>query len=356
MKKFLSKHAFWVVQVLGCSAFVLAMYFLGGIKGGTYEKFLFCIGIFLTYFIPSTILRYLYKGFVKTNPFKLIDCLKMLFFLMIIVILGKELPHYLGYILGRISEFLGIEKGELTSEIKAPKTSGIFAYVGPFIIFGGWTFFYFIIKEFRKYMASRMARLEIKDKIKQAQLNTLKGHLNPQFMISSLRTIKDLMQKDVSLSRKLLTQLSEILRYSLTKNNINSVSLNEELEIAENYVSLLNLEHDKKYQINFDLASNTLKNEVPPMLLTSLIEIATKYGILQLAEGGTAVLTSKQMPEELEIKLVHSGKIARSKETELIEKTIQQRLKLLFEGEAEFNTTHELNSTTLLVKMPISAL
>lgn len=202
-------------------------------------------------------------------------------------------------------------------------------------------------------MASRMSRLELKDKIKQAQLNTLKGHVNPQFMISSLQMIKDLMNVDVSRSRQLLTKLSEILRYSLTKNNINAVSLAEEFEIVENYVSLLNLDDKEQYDVHFDLASATLKHNVPPMLLTSLMELATKFGILQLEEGGNVELTSKQIENELEIKLEHAGKISRSKETELIEKTIRQRLKLLFEQEAKFSTIHELNKTTLLVKMPI---
>jgi len=356
MKNFVSKYAFWIVQLFGCSAFVTFSFFLGGIKGDTYEKFLFCFGIFLSYFIPSTILRYLYKNFVSTTPFKLIDGVKLIFFLLVIVLLGKELPVYLRDFFGLITKVFEIEKGTLTTEFKVPKTTGLFAYIGPFIIFSGWTFFYFIIKQYRKYMASRMARLELKDKIKQAQLNTLKGHVNPQFMISSLQMIKELMKTDVPLSRKLLTQLSEILRYSLTKNNINAVLLHEELETVENYVALLNFEKVDKYRINFALAPETLKNEVPPMLLTSLMEIATKYGILQLEEGGEVELTSKHLDDSLEIKLKHTGKISRTKETELIEKTIQQRLRLLFEDNAEFNTIHELNITTLLVRMPINEL
>ena len=354
MKKFISKHAFWVVQLLSCAAFSVIIYFAFNPVASSLEKFLFLLGMFLSFFIPTTILRYLYKAFVHTSPFKALDFLKIFLFLIIIIILGRELPYYLGWSLGRISSWFGLEKGEFTASVSVPAAKGIFAYVGSFVLYGGWTFLYFIIKEYRKYMASRLARLELKDKIKQAQLNTLKGHLNPRFMISSLQMIKQQMKVDIPMSRDLLTKLSEILRYSLTKNNVNSVPLHEELEIVKNYIALLPIYEKDKYKIYFDLDCDTLIQDVPPMLLSSLMEIATKHGILQQTNGGEVVFTSREIKEVLEIRMVHNGKIARSNESELIEKTIKQRLRLLFEGKAEFSTEHELNKTTLLVKIPMN--
>lgn len=356
MKIFLSKHMFWVVQIGSCLAFAISIFFALGVTADLFEKLLFVSLMFLTLFMPTSILRYLYRRFVNTDSFKIIDFVKVLVFLMTMVVLAKNLPYYFGYVLGRFFDLIDVNFGELEMAYKPQKSSDFSKYFGSFILFSGWTFFYFVIKQFRKFSASRIGRLELKDKIKQARLNTLKGHLNPQFMISSLQMIKELMITDVTLARNLITKLSETLRYSLTKNNINSVSLNEEFEIAENYVALLNLKAIEKYQIHFDLAPETLKNELPPMLLTNLMEIATKYGILQLEEGGTVLLSSKQIENKLEIKVTHSGKITWSSETELIEKTIRQRLKLLFEGKAEFNTAHELNNTTLLVNMPINEL
>lgn len=353
MKSFLSKHAFWVFQILGCAIFTFVTYLIIGVSGIVYERVLFLTAMFLAYFIPTTILRFLYKYFVKTDPFEFIDLIKIVLFLVIVIVLGKELPYYLGYLAAKIVDLFGVYR-ELEIDLKIPKRTGIWQYVGHAIIFMGWTVFYFMIKELRKHIASRIARLELKDQIKQANLNTLKGHLNPQFMITSLTMIKELMLVDISKSRELLTKLSEILRYSLTKNNINSVSLDEELEIVKNYVNLLNLHDFEKFQVIYDIDTETLQNNVPPMLLTCLMELATKHGILKLKEGGRAVLTTKLKESILEIRLVHCGKISRSEGTEVLEKTIKQRLKLLFGSDAEYSSKHELNATTLLVNMPIA--
>lgn len=352
MKKFLSKFGFWVLQISGCAMGVGVVFLVVGVSGSITEKFLFFLVAFLGLFIPTTCLRFLYKRFVRTDPFHLIDFVKLIVILSVVVVFMKELPYYMGYFAGIVADFVGIDK-KLEIDINPPKKTGVWQYVGMVIICTGWTVFYFVGKELRRHSNARIERFKLKDDIRQAQLNTLKGHLNPKYIVSSLKMIKEKMLVDVSVSRALLTKMSEILRYSLTKNNINSVSLEEELHIVKNYVDLLDIKDTERFSIIYNLSADTLKSDVPPMLLTSLMEMATTHGILKLKEGGKVVLSSELSEEKLRIKVVQSGKISRSEETGIIEKTINQRLKLLFEDGAELRLSHELNDTTLIVDMPI---
>ncbi len=355
MKNFISKNAFWIIQILGCLAFMLAIYSIVGMRGAVFSRIIFAIGLFFTFFIPTTILRFLYKGFVKTDPFTLFDFLKIVFFIAVVVLLMDKLPYYLGYAMGWISNTLGIN-AKLETDFKPPKQEGFLKYAGLIIISIGWTLLYFLIKQLRKQYADRLSRLDLKDKIKQAQLNTLKGHLNPQFMVASLAMVKELMLTDVSKARTKLTKLSEILRYSLTKNNINSVLLEEELATVKNYVALLNIDLNEKYTILFDIKDDTLKYGIPPMMLTSLVEIATKHGILNLAQGGEVKVSSILCETDMEITVSYTGKMMRTEETNLLENTIRQRLKLLFEESATYVVQHELNETNMRVVIPLAVM
>ena len=356
MKKFLSKYAFWILQIGGCFTLSLVTFILLGpsVKYISAALIVFA-SVFVIYFFPGIVLRFLYKRFVKENFFTVINLIKILIILIIVVVLIKELQlmYYIGYYTGRF-----IKASEIAIDYQnnfKPKTTatGVQRYIGTTILYGGWTILYFSIKALRKNVNSLVERSTLKNQIKQAQLNTLKGHINPNFMITSLKMIKELMLTDVAKSRVLLTKLSEVIRYSLTKNNINNVPFIDELEIVKSYVDLLNIEDVKKYEITYEINPETLNKEIPPMLLTNLMELATKYGILNLKEGGSVVLISKLKLSNIEIQCKHSGKMHRSEESDIIEKKIVQRLRLLFSTEASYKITHELNITTLVLDIPL---
>ena len=89
-----------------------------------------------------------------------------------------------------------------------------------FLIVFIWLFFYFLIKNSRRINEYKLERLQLETNLNEAQLNTLKGQINPHFMFNSLNNIKGLIREDAEKSREMITRLSEMLRYSLAKNSI----------------------------------------------------------------------------------------------------------------------------------------
>jgi sensor histidine kinase YesM len=73
------------------------------------------------------------------------------------------------------------------------------------------------------------------------QLNALKNQLNPHFLFNSLNTLSWLINQDTAKSQEYLQKLSQVLRYSLSMQEQQLVSLKDELVLVENYVFLLQM-------------------------------------------------------------------------------------------------------------------
>ena len=226
-------------------------------------------------------------------------------------------------------------------------------YLGHFIIIFGWTVLYFSIKGLRKLNSQRIARLQLRDNVKQAQLNTLKGHINPQFMFTTLNNIKGLMLEDVPQSREMLTKLSEMLRYSLTKNNVNAISLEDELEMVMHYIDLSKIQYGDRLSFSSKINGDSRSITIPPMLILNLIENATKNGVFQLQHGGGVQLSIMPSDGFLALSVTHSQNQLKNKSYDFEIQKIKQRLRLLFKENAIFRMETEEDHTVIRIVLPI---
>ncbi|MBU2997121.1 histidine kinase [Cellulophaga baltica] len=352
MQKFISKNLFWILQLIGWLSF-------SGFIGLVAKKHMPLADLLIialvytsTLLCLSSLLRLALNKFAPLDTFNFISVLKVLGFIVIVILLIPEVLYWLGYIFGRISRILEIDLD--VDDLPAKDPIGFFKYLIHGIILIGWTIFFYIIKLLRKSNQERLKRLRLKDELKQAQINTLKGHLNPQFVFTSLNNIKGLMLEDVTASREMLTTLSEMLRYSLTKNNINFVKLEEELTIIENYIKLLKIADKDRFSVQLAIAPETLFLEVPPMLLSNLIELATKFGVLNMEQNGELEIVTHLKNNTLQLRVIHNGKATHSKDRLVLENKIKQRLKLIYGAKAKFMSNYEINKNTLWLALPIT--
>ncbi|MEE9363200.1 MAG: histidine kinase [Cellulophaga sp.] len=351
IKKFFIKYLFWVIQLVSWGLFSAFSIKMAGILDGYKGFFVLFLAILLPGIITTSILRWFLKRYVSIKKFSFKGALKIGAGIIIAVFLYVKTNYLFGEIAGFFFRNIAINR---ESEFAKMGANTVAMYASYIMIVVGWTVLYFVVKILRQYYDSKIDRLKLKDKIRQAQLNTLKGHVNPQFLFASLNDIKELMLEDVSKSRAMLTKLSEMLRYSLTMNNVNLVRLEEELEIVESYLELVNIGNTGTYKISLEIEDVTLKLEVPPMLLTNLVEIATRQNSTFQINRDIKLIVRTQNSNELQLQVMYSGNGTETKESNSLKKTITQRLKLLYKGKAIFSSVHELNYTTLIVLLPIS--
>ncbi|MCX2720709.1 sensor histidine kinase [Lentiprolixibacter aurantiacus] len=222
-----------------------------------------------------------------------------------------------------------------------------------FTVFG-WVILYLVIKLLLKLNADRIERLELNATLKQAQLNTLKGQINPHFMFNSLNNIRGLMLEDVERSREMLTKLSDMLRYSLSKNNVNAIVLKDELEMVDNYIDLSRIQFEDRMTFIKEVVPESLHLEIPPMIVQLLVENAAKHGIGNLKEGGVIKLITKVKDQVLHIQVINSGKLKiDTGSTQLGLQNIKQRLKLLYGGRATFSLEQLEDEVMAHIKIPI---
>lgn len=222
-------------------------------------------------------------------------------------------------------------------------------------IIGSWVVCYLVIKLLLKLNKDRIARLQMSDNLKEAQLNTLKGQINPHFMFNSLNNIRGLMLEDVEKSREMLTKLSEMLRYSLTKNSLDGIAVEEELEMVENYIALSKIQLEDRLSYTYNIDDSALSEHIPPMLIQLLVENAAKHGIANLKDGGTIDLEIKKNKENLGIQVSNTGSLKISKgSTQLGLKNIRERLKILHGDKASFTLAEEEGQVVAKINIPLA--
>jgi LytS/YehU family sensor histidine kinase len=309
------------------------------------------IGGILTGILSSTPLRYYlrsqiaFDGLTWKNAGRVIGA----------ILAGSLLYALLNYLAGFIYvSFFEEEANEVVLAILKMYNSIWLLFFNSVFVIGAWVICYLVIKLVLKLNTARLERLELNASLRQAQLSTLKGQINPHFMFNSLNNIRGLMLEDVERSREMLTKLSEMLRYSLTQNDINATTLESELEMVNNYVALSKIQFEDRLQFNTEIDPDSLKAEIPPMIVQLLVENAVKHGISSRKEGGEVRVKTGIRQGFLWIEVTNNGDLKLGGEsTQLGLKNIRQRLKLLYGEDGGFRLFQKGELVVAEVKIPI---
>lgn len=122
--------------------------------------------------------------------------------------------------------------------------------------------------------------LILNEQKKTAELTALKHQLNPHFLFNTLNNLYTLALKKSDQTPEVIERLSDILDYMLYRCNDTFVSLQKEIELIENYLSLEKVRYGKRVQISFE-KNITRDVKIAPLLLLTFIENSFKHGVSQ---------------------------------------------------------------------------
>jgi hypothetical protein len=160
-------------------------------------------------------------------------------------------------------------------------------------IFAGWLVAYFFYHLFERFNRLENERLRLVTSQQEAELRALKSQVNPHFIFNSLNSLRSLIEEEPARARLAVTQLASLLRYSLQSSQRETAPLEEELRVANDYLSLEQVRYEDRLRLRIDVSPETLTLPVPPMLLQTLVENAVKYGIAQWREGGEIAIIAR---------------------------------------------------------------
>jgi len=129
---------------------------------------------------------------------------------------------------------------------------------------------------------------------KEAALNALQSQINPHFIFNTLETLKMMAEiKDEEEISEGLTSLGNLIRYhtSVAKE---TVPVQLELEIVEDYLNLQKLILNRQLRFERDVAKEHLELKLPNLILQPLVENSVIHGFRDKRGGYCIRLATRQ--------------------------------------------------------------
>jgi len=207
----------------------------------------------------------------------------------------------------------------------------VFSWIQGASLFVGWLCIYFFYHLFDRFNRSEIERFRLASSVKEAELRALKSQINPHFIFNSLNSLRGLIDENPDRARQAVTQLANLLRYSLQSGQLETVPLEDELRTVNDYLALEQVRHEERLRVRLEIEPDTLGMPIPPMLLQTLVENAVKYGIAPQREGGEIAIVARSKNNELRLRVANPGSLsAKGTSTGVGLRNAAERLQLLF--------------------------
>jgi sensor histidine kinase YesM len=119
-----------------------------------------------------------------------------------------------------------------------------------------------------------------KDKLR-AELNQLKGIVNPHFLFNNLNSLSSLISENPARAESFLDELTKVFRYLLRNNQSELTTLELELQFIQSYYHLLQTRYGSGISLDIRIDRKYDVWRLPPLTLQLLIENAVKHNQLQ---------------------------------------------------------------------------
>jgi sensor histidine kinase YesM len=333
------KKAYWICQLTGWSVLGLVNIFFSitfsyfswpRAIGILYQSF---AGIFLTHIFRDIIKKNNWLGLTLKNIAPRILLTNIL----------------LGIILTLLS--FAVNSGANNYNFSTFKTSlffvDVFRLTSTMLL---WTLIYFAVHYFENYKQVQIESLIWEAAVKDFELKTLKSQLNPHFMFNALNSIRALIDLDPKNAQTAVTKLSNILRYSLKMERIETVSLGEEMQAVTDYLALESVRFEERLRYKIEIDPKTIGIEIPPMMIQTLVENGIKHGISKITTGGCINVKTELIGSSLHVLIRNSGQInngAILNASGFGISNTKHRLHLLYGEKASFSINNESKEDVL---------
>lgn len=168
---------------------------------------------------------------------------------------------------------------------------------------------FIVIRGIHYYRESRQRERDMSQlavELTEARMLALRMQINPHFLFNTLNSVSSLMYSDVRAADRMLEQLCSLLRVSLERGPKQLISLHEEMEFIEMYLSLQDIRSAGQVRQNIAIDPRLYDARVPTMILQPLVENAYVHG-LSRASAGLIEIIAKEEDGQLCIVLRNSG-------------------------------------------------
>src|SRR5262249_19630030 len=152
----------------------------------------------------------------------------------------------------------------------------------------------------------QMARLS--EQLSSARFAALQAQVNPHFLFNTLNTIAVLVRDDDRAGAvRIVEQLGDVLRRTLTRHQTNEVTLAEELDLVRQYLAIEQARFSDRLRSVFDIEDGLQFAAVPGFALQQLVENAVRHGIARRSDASLVRVSARRDGNTLELSVADDG-------------------------------------------------
>lgn len=327
MKK--TKLLYWAIQLISWGSFSIMIGIASALQGEFSDRILYkLIELFILLIFISNIIRWV---FIHMNWLNLK--------------VGPLIPRALGLIFSLSSLLIMINNTTGYFLFEDPWVTGVEFLVNVlmysiFLIM--WTAVYLSYHLMQKSRLQEINNLKLQTSQTQNELKTLRDQLNPHFLFNSLNSIRALIEFDPETAKSAITTLSSLLRSSLVLGKKSYITLNEELQLVNEYLELEKIRFEER--LNYTIENQITETlYIPPFLIQSMAENAIKHGISKSSKKGEIKINIHYLEDSLVMEVTNTGEYRKNKQSGIGIANTKRRLEILYGEDAGFEIKNEDN-------------
>lgn len=203
--------------------------------------------------------------------------------------------------------------------------------------------------------------------VREAEIKALQAQVNPHFFFNAVNTIVAMIRKDSDKARELLIQLSLYFRSNLLGVRETQITLQQELDQVNAYLTLELSRFPDRYEIHQDISVNE-QVLLPPFMLQILLENALKHAFNGRMKGNEVWLSVSQVGKRIKVQVEDNGTgikpevLAKLGKEEVSSESgsgtalqnLNQRLIEIYDERSQLNFTSSRAGTTVTAYLPLT--
>ena len=130
-----------------------------------------------------------------------------------------------------------------------------------------------------RYRACVQLATRLQAQLAEGRLDALRQQLDLHFLFNTLNAVSALVERDPRGVRRMISRLSELLRYNIEGSAEQEVPLRQELQWIGRYLEVMEVRFQGRLGVHTSASDEALDALVPNLMLQPLVENAIKHGV-----------------------------------------------------------------------------
>jgi sensor histidine kinase YesM len=193
---------------------------------------------------------------------------------------------------------------------RAPRLIGFWAMNSAFATFATGLLIYIARADnlARAFEREELRLADVERALGEARLQATQAQIEPHFLFNTLANVRWLYQSDPARARVMVQEFARVLISALPDMRDTRSTLGKELSLAVAYLSVQKIRMGERLEFETSVADALRDAELPPLMLSTLVENAVKHGLAPLACGGHIRISAERRGDALRVVVTDTGR------------------------------------------------